>query len=174
MIARNISSRVLAAAAHFPVVTLSGPRQSGKTTLCRALFPDHPYVSFEAVDDRDFAATDPRAFLAQHAGGAYKRWTQRHTGVPPMFHLRTHKQIEADLMFEGDDGVRVVEAKSGATAAGAWFAVLERARRIVEAGEAMTVGRPVNGAIVYGGDTPRSRALGDLIPWADVASLMDG
>jgi predicted AAA+ superfamily ATPase len=47
------------------VVAVTGPRQSGKTTLCRAVFPDHPYVSLETLDTRDFARDDPRGFLAQ-------------------------------------------------------------------------------------------------------------
>lgn len=51
-----------------PVVAVTGPRQSGKTTLCRACFPDYAYVSLEPLDVREFAASDPRGFLAQHSG----------------------------------------------------------------------------------------------------------
>jgi len=50
-------------ARRFPVVTLTGPRQSGKTTLAREAFPRHAYVSLESPDDRAFATTDPRGFL---------------------------------------------------------------------------------------------------------------
>lgn len=64
MLARHISDYVLAAAAQNPVVTLLGPRQSGKTTLCRALFPDHDYVSLEAPDVRSRAVEDPRGLLS--------------------------------------------------------------------------------------------------------------
>ena len=45
MLARHLSESVLSAAAQNPVVTLMGPRQSGKTTLCQMLFPDHEYSS---------------------------------------------------------------------------------------------------------------------------------
>ncbi|MEN6368827.1 MAG: ATP-binding protein [Thermotogota bacterium] len=56
------------AAAEFPVVTLVGPRQSGKTTLLQHLFsPSHRYVSLEAPDVRAAAAADPRGFLAAYA-----------------------------------------------------------------------------------------------------------
>lgn len=51
-----------------PVITITGPRQSGKTTLCKMLYPKHSYVSLENLDDRAFAETDPRAFLAQFNG----------------------------------------------------------------------------------------------------------
>lgn len=54
----------------FPVVTVTGPRQSGKTTLCRAVFPEKPYVSLEAPDVQDFARADPRGFLSERRGGA--------------------------------------------------------------------------------------------------------
>ncbi|MCZ7686908.1 MAG: AAA family ATPase [Sandaracinaceae bacterium] len=70
MIERNLGPVLLESARYYPVVTLTGPRQSGKTTLCRALFPDKPYVTLEALDVREYARTDPRAFLAEHAGGA--------------------------------------------------------------------------------------------------------
>ena len=52
------------------MVTVTGPRQSGKTTLCRAVFPDKPYVSLEAPDVQDFARRDPRRFLAERRDGA--------------------------------------------------------------------------------------------------------
>ncbi|MBK9019453.1 MAG: ATP-binding protein [Sulfuritalea sp.] len=54
----------------YPVITLTGPRQSGKTTLARAAFPDKPYVSLETPDEREFAASDPRGFLARWKSGA--------------------------------------------------------------------------------------------------------
>lgn len=57
-------------AGKFPVVTVTGPRQSGKTTLCRAVFADKAYVSLEAPDVQDYARHDPRGFLAEHADGA--------------------------------------------------------------------------------------------------------
>lgn len=54
----------------YPVATVLGPRQSGKTTLCRMAFPDKPYVNLEQPDVRDFAQQDPKAFLAQYPDGA--------------------------------------------------------------------------------------------------------
>jgi predicted AAA+ superfamily ATPase len=49
---------------------MDGPRQSGKTTLTQAAFPDKAYVTLEPLDTRDFARTDPRGFLSQYRGGA--------------------------------------------------------------------------------------------------------
>ncbi len=56
-------------ATQYPVVTITGPRQSGKTTICKKTFPNKKYVSLEDIDYRDYAATDPRAFLAEFSGG---------------------------------------------------------------------------------------------------------
>lgn len=70
MIRRDIEPRLLALARLFPVLTVTGPRQSGKSTLCRAAFPTLPYTSLEAPDTRRFASEDPRAFLAQFPEGA--------------------------------------------------------------------------------------------------------
>jgi len=53
----------------YPVVTVLGPRQSGKTTLCRMAFPDMQYVNLEQPDVREFAQQDPKAFLAQFPDG---------------------------------------------------------------------------------------------------------
>lgn len=65
MLRRHLSEPLRAAADLNPVVTLTGPRQSGKTTLVRALFPDHAYLSLEAPDVRARALQDPRGFLAR-------------------------------------------------------------------------------------------------------------
>ena len=64
-------------AASFPVLAMTGPRQSGKTTLARALFADKPYVSLEDPVERDFAIEDPRGFLARFENGAVFDEAQR-------------------------------------------------------------------------------------------------
>lgn len=70
MIERDLAKEVTQAASWYPVVTLTGPRQSGKTTLVRHLFADRPYITLEPLDIRSQVQEDPRGFLADHAGGA--------------------------------------------------------------------------------------------------------
>lgn len=77
MIKRKITSKVLQLAGQYPVVTITGPRQSGKTTLCRAIFKDKDYISLEDLDERDFARTDPRGFLKRFPDGAVIDEVQR-------------------------------------------------------------------------------------------------
>jgi predicted AAA+ superfamily ATPase len=82
MIHRDLTDTVKAAAKSFPAVTLTGPRQSGKSTLCRAVFPKHPFVNLEAPDIRSFALADPRGFLAQYPRGAIFDEVQRCPELP--------------------------------------------------------------------------------------------
>ena len=65
MIKRILGEKIQNYALQYPVVTLTGPRQSGKTTLCKMLFPDKTYFSLEDLDVRNFARNDPRGFLDQ-------------------------------------------------------------------------------------------------------------
>ncbi len=64
-------------AAAFPLIAITGPRQSGKTTLAQALFADRPYVSVEDPGERAFALEDPKGFLARFAQGAIFDEVQR-------------------------------------------------------------------------------------------------
>ena len=70
MIARQAAPRILRLLQGFPVVTVTGPRQSGKTTLVRSLLPDKPYVTLEASAQREFARQQPADFLLQFPQGA--------------------------------------------------------------------------------------------------------
>ncbi len=70
MIVRTMQEELRRAAGILPVVTVTGPRQSGKTTLCRQTFPDLPYTNLEQPDVRRFAADDPRGFLDAYPDGA--------------------------------------------------------------------------------------------------------
>ncbi len=81
-ILRDLAPRLLQAAQKSPSITLTGPRQSGKTTLARTVFPGHKYVSLEALDTRSFATEDPRGFLAQYPDGAIIDEVQRAPDLP--------------------------------------------------------------------------------------------
>jgi predicted AAA+ superfamily ATPase len=82
MIQREAASLLRRLATQFKAVAVVGPRQSGKTTLTRAVFPDKPYVSLENPDRRAEALTDARSFLARYPDGAIIDEAQR---VPDLF-----------------------------------------------------------------------------------------
>lgn len=90
VIERDITPCLTRLFGQYPFVTVTGPRQSGKTTLCRAAFPQLKYVNLEAPDQRDFARTDPRGFLAHVGDGAILDEIQR---VPD---LLSYLQVFAD------------------------------------------------------------------------------
>ena len=90
MIEREITPCLVRLFRQYPFVTVTGPRQSGKTTLCRAVFPHLDYVNLEAPDQREFAETDPRGFLARFSDGAILDEIQRVPG------LLSYLQVLAD------------------------------------------------------------------------------
>jgi hypothetical protein len=91
MIPRHLAPTLNRLATAFPIVTLTGPRQSGKTTLARACFADKTYVSLEDPSERSFAEEDPRGFLGRFRQGAIFDEAQR---WPDLF---SHLQGIVDL-----------------------------------------------------------------------------
>ncbi len=82
MINRAAEGRLIKLSKQFRSVAVIGPRQSGKTTLCKKVFPKKPYISLENPDTLTFATEDPRGFLAQFSNGAILDEIQR---APKLF-----------------------------------------------------------------------------------------
>lgn len=100
MIEREITPYLVRLFGQYPFVTVTGPRQSGKTTLCRAAFPELKYVNLELPNQREFADSDPQGFLAQLGEGAVIDEIQR---VPE---LLSYLQVFAD--DSGNDSLFVL------------------------------------------------------------------
>lgn len=97
MIARQLGEKAQQLFGQFPALMITGPRQSGKTTLIRSLFSELPYVSLEEPDIRQRALEDPRSFLKNYPNGAVLDEVQR---VPNLFsYLQGIMDSNADCHF---------------------------------------------------------------------------
>jgi hypothetical protein len=81
MLKRTCAAALRRLGRYYPVIALTGPRQSGKTTLARATFPRKPYVNLEDPDICEFAERDPRGFLGQYPSGVVLDEAQRAPGL---------------------------------------------------------------------------------------------
>jgi len=97
MIHRHAAATLASLAKGYPILAITGPRQSGKTTLARSAFPDKPYVSLEDPDTRSFATEDPRGFLARLGTGAILDEVQR---CPALFSYLQTRVDTAPRMAE--------------------------------------------------------------------------
>jgi predicted AAA+ superfamily ATPase len=82
MIKRALAKKLLSSLKAYPVVAVVGPRQSGKSTLVKTVFPHKPYVSMEDLDMREYAINDPRGFISEYPKGAILDEIQR---TPQLF-----------------------------------------------------------------------------------------
>lgn len=113
MIIRNLSKKLEELANYYPVVTVTGPRQSGKSTLCKAVFPSKAYISLEPLDTRAHAIEDPRGFLAEHRDGAIIDEVQNAPGLASYLQA----DVDADprpgrFILTGSHNLAVSEAVS--------------------------------------------------------------
>lgn len=95
MIKRTLSEKLKTLALKFPVVSLVGPRQSGKTTLAKDVFSGLDYVTLEDLDTREFALKDPRGFLSTHNKGVIIDEAQRAPGLFSYIQTEVDKRAKA-------------------------------------------------------------------------------
>ncbi|HFQ80644.1 MAG TPA: ATP-binding protein [Desulfobacterales bacterium] len=94
MIRRILAKKIEQLAGQYPIVTIIGPRQSGKTTLAQYVFADYQYISFEDPDTRLYVSEDPRGFLKEHCSRIIIDEVQR---VPNFLsYLQTHSDQQPE------------------------------------------------------------------------------
>lgn len=113
---RDASETLKTLASQFPVVALLGPRQSGKTTLAKEIFKNHRYISFEDLDMREFARTDPRKLLLDFARGYEGLILDEVQHVPSILsYIQTHvdeKDVPGFFVLTGSQNLMIHQAIS--------------------------------------------------------------
>lgn len=110
MIARAITPKVLELLEKFPIVAITGPRQSGKTTLSKIVKPNYKYVNLENLADREFAKTDPMGFLQTYQNGVIIDEIQN---VPSLFSylqvVTDERNINGEYIITGSQNFLMME-----------------------------------------------------------------
>ena len=113
MYPRKILNEIKLLAESFRVISVLGPRQAGKTTLCKLAFPNYRYVSLEDPDIRLYATEDPRGFLAEHRKYVILDEVQR---VPQLLsYIQTivdEDQLNAQFVLTGSHQLELSQALS--------------------------------------------------------------
>lgn len=148
IIARNVADKVRRFASQYPVVTITGPRQSGKTTLCRMLFGDKQYVSLEDIDERQYAEKDPRGFLNRFPGGAVIDEIQR---VPDLL-----SYIQTMVDEKQKDGLFIITGSQQSE-------LLERISQSLAGRTALVRLLPFSYDEIYGNKDASSRSLEQVL-----------
>ncbi|WP_310381005.1 ATP-binding protein [Flavobacterium sp.] len=110
MIARTITPKVEELLEKFPIVAITGPRQSGKTTLSKIVKPNYKYVNLENLSDREFAKTDPMGFLQTYQNGVIIDEIQN---VPSLFSylqvVTDERKINGEYIITGSQNFLMME-----------------------------------------------------------------
>lgn len=113
MIERELLSVIKNRAKKYPIVTLTGPRQSGKTTLVKKAFPQKPYVNLEIPETRKLATSDPKHFLSQYPKGAIIDEIQRVPDLTSYLQAIVDEKRKNNLfVLTGSQNFRLIESVS--------------------------------------------------------------
>lgn len=105
-----LSCHLLKLAGQFPVVAVTGPRQSGKTTLVKSIFPEKKYVNLEELELRQLAINDPKAFLAFYQDGAIIDEAQYAPELFSYIQLRIDdKDVPGEFILTGSQNFLMME-----------------------------------------------------------------
>ncbi len=108
-IPRLITNEVLAASKEYPILTISGPRQSGKTTLVKHLFAELPYFNLESPDILDMISVDTKAFLRQYPQGAVIDEIQRFPELLSYLQVAVDENDKCKFVITGSNQFSMLE-----------------------------------------------------------------
>lgn len=113
MVKREISGILIKLSKQYPVITVAGPRQSGKTTLVRKIFQKKPYVNLENIDQRELAVNDPREFLRRYDDGAIIDEIQRAPSILSYIQTAVDEKKESGMfILTGSQNLNILSGVS--------------------------------------------------------------
>jgi len=120
-IIRHLAEKIRALAAHSPIISVTGPRQSGKTTLCRQVFPDYDYVDLDRPQTRRAAIDNPEGFLNQFKKGVIIDEAQNAPELFPLLKVRVDEsRRNGQFILSGSQNFlfmeKITESLAGRTA----------------------------------------------------------
>lgn len=109
LIKRKLEQVVRDMIPYFKIITITGPRQSGKTTLCKQIFPDYAYVNLEDIAVREQAATDPKAFLSTFTSGVIIDEAQNYPDLFSYLQVVSDANPERHYIITGSSNFSLLE-----------------------------------------------------------------
>ena len=106
---RELDGEIKRLKAHFPVVVLTGPRQSGKTTLSKKMFPDFHYVDMMRATDQQIIESSPEVFLKQHATGLIIDEAQNYPELFPYIKIVADELPDSNFILTGSNNFSLME-----------------------------------------------------------------
>ena len=108
-IPRTIENELLRLINHFPVLVLSGPRQSGKTTLCKQVLKDYYYFNLEDISLREQISLAPKAFILENKQGVIIDEVQRYPGLFSYIQVVVDEYPESNIILTGRNNFTIME-----------------------------------------------------------------
>ena len=135
-IRREISDKILEVQKYYPVTTITGPRQSGKTSLCRHLFPDYKYVNLEDLTVRGHAISDPTGFVDSLGDTAIIDEVQNAPDLLSMIQVRVDENPDKRFILTGSSNFTLLQRMTQSLAGrSALFTLLPFSLKEMSAGE---------------------------------------
>lgn len=117
---RDLKEEIIKQSSYFPVVTITGPRQSGKTTLCKQMFPDYHYVNLEDIAKTEIIKQNPKEFLQNHLQGLIVDEAQQYPDLFSYVQVVVDENPNAHIILTGSSNFallqKVTQSLAGRTA----------------------------------------------------------
>jgi len=177
MVKRTLAKKLKSLALKFPVVSVTGPRQSGKTTLVQSVFSDKKYINLEDLDTREFALNDSRGFLATCGRGAIIDEAQRAPGLFSYIQAEVDRNKKSGRFILTGSQNLLSRENISQTLAGR-VAILKLLPFSIEELKGTTY-EPDNAEkyisqpyLIYSGKEYQKRSFAQVVSWKDVSSIL--